>query len=48
MLIPFANVSCPWWSLDPFTMRRLIHVLPALAIVTVVIRLIQVRRGAAS
>jgi hypothetical protein len=47
MLITFANVSCPWWSLDSLLMRRLIHALPALGIVMVVVRLIQVRRGAA-
>lgn len=48
MLITFAHISCPWWSLDSLTMYRLTHALPVLAIVTVVVRLVQVRRGTAS
>lgn len=46
-LITFANVSYLWWSLDSITMRRLIHALPALAIMTVAVRLLQLRTGVA-
>jgi len=48
MLSTFANVSCPWWNHHSLTMRQLIHSQPVLAIVTIVIRPIQVRRGSVS